>query len=106
MIHDLRQLYKNPQTRSIVIKFVVFLVILMLVFYGFLGMARSYIRTNEDKNSKKKELESINKRLDLLNSESGLKNEEQKEKILREKLHMVKPGEDLIIINNDIKEIQ
>lgn len=106
MLHDLRQLYKNPQTRPIAIRSIVFLAILMVVFYGFFGMAKSYVRTAEDKNSKKKELESVNKRLDLLNNESGLKSEEQKEKILREKLHMVKPGEDLIIINSDIKPTQ
>ncbi len=101
MIRDLRQLYKNSQTRPIAVRTTVFFVLLVLVFYGFFGMARSFIRTNDEKNSKKKELENVNKRLDLLNSESGLKSEEQKEKILREKLHMVKPGEDLIIINND-----
>ena len=100
----LRQLLKNPNLRPILIKTLAIFVLFCITFYGDFGMTKSYIRTAKEKNKKVKELRDIEKRLNLINSESTVDNEFQKEKALREKLHMVKPGEDLIIIVPDTTE--
>ena len=98
MIRYLRQLFKHHETRPLIIKTVVYLVLLIAVFYGTYGMAKSFIRVRNQKISKQKELVDINKRLDVINSQSINNDDFQKEKIVREKLHMARPGEDIIII--------
>jgi len=94
----LRQLFKNTQTRPLLIKSVGFLVLFGITFYGAYGMAKSYVTVKKETKGKERELETIHSRLDTINSQSAIKSDFQKEKALREKLHMVKPGEDLIII--------
>jgi cell division protein FtsB len=94
----LRQFLKNPNLRSILLKTLWVVLLFGVTFYGAYGMAKSYIKTTKEKNKKTKELRDIENRLNLINSESAINNDFQKEKALREKLHMVKPGEDLIII--------
>lgn len=94
----LRQLLQNPNSRPILFKTLAIFVLFCITFYGAFGMTKSYVKTAKEKNRKVKELRDIENRLDFINSESAINNEFQKEKALREKLHMVKPGEDLIII--------
>ncbi len=98
MYSRLRQLLKEPNMRPVVVKTLFFVCLFGVTFYGAYGMVRSFYTVNKQKNSKQKELKSINERLDLINTQSNSNDEFQKEKALREKLHMVRPGEDLIII--------
>ncbi len=102
----LRQFLKNPNLRPILIKTLGVLLLFGVTFYGAYAMAKSYVKTSKEKNRKIKELRDVEKRLETINSESALNNDFQKEKALREKLHMVKPGEDLIIIVPDNREVE
>jgi cell division protein FtsB len=97
----LRQFLKNPNLRPILVKTLGVILLFGVTFYGAYGMAKSYVRTTKEKNRKTRELNDIHERLDTINSQSAVNNDFQKEKALREKLHMVKPGEDLIIIVPD-----
>lgn len=101
MLEHLRQLFKNNHTRPVFIKTLAFLALFGITFFGAYGMAKSFVAVHKQKTAKNRELKDIKERLDTINSESSINNEFQKEKVLREKLHMVRPGEDLIIIVPD-----
>ncbi len=98
MWSNLRQLFKHHETRPLIVKTCIFLVIFLLMFYGTISMARSFITVHRQKIGKEKELVDINKRLETINGQSIKNDDFQKEKIVREKLHMARPGEDIIII--------
>ncbi len=98
MYNRLRQFLKNPEAKPVFFKFLAFLVLFGITFYGAVGMAKSFASVHRQKKDKQSELTSIEQRIGTIDSQSSLKNDFQKEKALREKLHMVKPGEDLIII--------
>lgn len=98
MWHHLRQLFKHRETRPLIVKTVVVFAIFVMMFYGTVSMAKSFFNVHRQKISKEKELVDINKRLETINSESIKNDDFQKEKIVREKLHMARPGEDIIII--------
>lgn len=97
----LRQLFSRPESRPIVIKTFIYIGLFGLTFYGAFSMARSFASTHKEKVGKDRELADIQERLRIIGSESNTDDTFQREKILREKLHMVKPGEDLIIIVPD-----
>lgn len=94
----LRQLFKHHETRPLVVKTIVLLFVFIFIFYGTFSMAQSFFTVRHQKIGKQKELVDINKRLETINSESIKNDDFQKEKIVREKLHMARPGEDVIII--------
>lgn len=96
----LRQSFKNPDSRRLIIKGFFILILFAVTFYGAFGMAKSYIVVRAQKISKEKEIKEIDKRIETIKIESTGEgpNSFKREKIIREKLHMSKPGEDLIII--------
>ena len=100
----LRQFFKNKDNRPFIIKTFFYFILFSVTFYGAYGMAKSFITVRGQKVSKQKELKDIQARLDVINSESVRNDEFQKEKIVREKLHMTRPGEDIIIIVPPDKE--
>lgn len=104
MLRHLRQLLQNDHTRPVFLKTLAFFVLFGITFYGAYGMAKSFYSVHKQKTGKTKELTNIQERLDTINSESTVNDDFQKEKVLREKLHMVRPGEDLIIIVPDKEE--
>ena|SRR3989338_4802886 len=98
MFGNLRQLFNNPATRPVIVKTVIFVILLGIIFYATFGMAKSYLNTRSQKKSYEKELKDMQVRLDTIVGESTKNDEFQKEKIVREKLHLTRPGEDLIVI--------
>lgn len=98
MLGRLRQFFQNHDTRPFIIKTCFYIVLLGVTFYGAFGMTRSFVKVRSNKISKEKELVQINQRIENMKNESIKDDDFQKEKIVREKLHMTRPGEDLIII--------
>lgn len=93
--------FRNPETRPLVFKTIGFAALFGITFYAAFGMTRSFFTVHAQKVDKEKELKNIEERVQIINSESGANDDFKKEKALREKLYMVKPGEDLIIIVPD-----
>ncbi len=104
MYQRFQNLLKSRETRPIVYKAIGFLVLFGVTFYGAFGMAKSFFSVYGQKSGKERELKNIEERIKIINSESATNSEFQKEKALREKLYMVKPGEDLIIVVPEDKD--
>ncbi len=101
MYQRLRQFLQDKEIRPFFLKMVLFFLLFFVTFVSALGMTKSFASAHKQKRVKDTELESINNRINSIKNESAAQSEFQKEKALREKLHMVKPGEDLIIILED-----
>lgn len=95
---SLRQFIKDRHISYNVVLVLLFLIIFIFIFYSTYNVARSFVFTQKQKSVKKQELKSIQNRIEHIQSESYLDEDFQREKSLREKLYMVQPGEELIII--------
>ena len=101
---SIRQFFKNKHLRPAFIKLIAVFALFCVTFYGAYGMAKSFLQVMHQKKVQKKEAIDIQNRLNNIESQTGENADFTKEKVLREKLHMIKPGEELIILEPNSKD--
>lgn len=104
MLTTLRQYYQNPKTKWLVVKIIGFCILLLYGIYSLVDISISFYHVQKEKTERKNELQETQKRLDALKTETEIDKDFYQEKSAREKLYMVKEGEELIVIFNEDKK--
>jgi cell division protein FtsB len=103
MLGIIRQYYKNPKTKWLIVKAIFFSIVLLYGLYMLFDIGMSFKNVRKEKIERKNELNETKKRLDTLTKETSIDKDFYQEKSAREKLYMVKEGEELIVIFKEDK---